>query len=83
MHLEFALEPELVAAWSDPRDFRYFSIAALLVISFFSSIIVSTVEKGNIKSGLKYIPIFLFGSLAFYWIFMKILSVFFSGLTLA
>ena len=67
----------------DPNSFKYFSLISLLVISFFSSIIVSTVEKGNIKSGLKYIPIFLIGSFAFYWLFMNILSVFFSGLALA
>ena len=64
-----------------PDDFRYFSIGALSVISFFSSLIVSIVEKGNIKSGLKYIPIFLFGSLTFYFIFMKVLSLIFGGLT--
>ncbi|MDP6647879.1 MAG: type II secretion system F family protein [Candidatus Woesearchaeota archaeon] len=65
----------------EPDNFKYFSIAALAVISFFSSLIVSIVEKGNIKSGLKYIPIFLIGSLAFYFIFMKVLSFVFSGLT--
>jgi len=64
----------------EPNDFKYFSIAALSIISFFSSLIVSIVEKGNVKSGLKYIPIFLFGSLILYTIFMKILSVIFAGL---
>ena len=65
----------------EPQNFRYFSVAALAVISFFSSLIVSIVEKGNIKSGLKYIPIFLISSLVFYFIFTKILSVVFGGLT--
>ncbi|MCK4859915.1 MAG: type II secretion system F family protein [Candidatus Omnitrophica bacterium] len=64
----------------EPDNFRYFSIAALAVISFFSSLIVSIVEKGSIKSGLKYIPIFLMGSLIMYFIFMKILSLVFSGI---
>ena len=63
-----------------PDNFKYFSIIAISVISFFSSLIVSIVEKGNIKSGLKYIPIFLIGSLLMYFIFIKILSVAFSGL---
>ena len=53
---------------------------ALAVIAFFTSLIVSIVEKGNIKSGLKYVPIFLFGSLIFYFVFMKILSAVFSGI---
>jgi len=64
----------------NPENFRYFSIMSLVVISFFSSLIVSTVEKGNIKSGLKYIPIFLIGSLGLYFVFMKILGAVFSGL---
>ena len=66
----------------DPDNFKYFSIAAVAVISFFSSLIVSIVEKGNVKSGLKYIPIFIIGSLIFYFIFMKILGAVFSGLVL-
>jgi len=64
-----------------PDSFRYFSIAAIGVISFFSSLIVSIVEKGNIKSGLKYIPI-LISSLVLYFVFMKVLSAVFSGLVL-
>ena len=55
-------------------------MAGIEVISFFSSLIVSIVEKGNIKSGLKYIPIFLIGSLGFYFIFMSILGFVFSGI---
>ncbi len=66
----------------EPNNFRYFSIAAISVISFFSSLIVSIVEKGNVKSGLKYIPIFIISSLFFYFIFMKILGAVFSGLVL-
>ena len=64
----------------DPKNFRIFSISALSVISLFSSMIVSIVEKGDIKGGIKYIPLFLTGSLIFYFIFMKILNLLFSGL---
>jgi Flp pilus assembly protein TadB len=63
-----------------PKHFRYFSIAAISLISFFSSLIISIVEKGNVKSGLKYIPIFFFSSLSLYFLFMKILSVIFQNL---
>jgi len=66
----------------DPDNFRYFSIAAISIISFFSSLIVSIVEKGSIKSGLKYIPIFLSSSLAMYFVFMGLLSLVFRNLTL-
>ena len=64
----------------DPNDFKYFSMAAIATIAFFSSLIVSIVEKGSIKSGLKYIPIFLIGSLFFYFVFMGILGFVFSGI---
>ena len=68
------------AAHTDPQDFKYFSVGSILVISLFSSLIVSIVEKGDMKSGLKYIPIYTFGSVIFYFIFMRILSVLFSGI---
>jgi pilus assembly protein TadC len=66
----------------NPDDFKYFSIMAITTISFFSSLMVSIVEKGNIKSGLKYIPIFLLGSLTLYFIFMKVLGLVFSGIAI-
>ena len=65
----------------DPVSFKYFSVAAITIISFFSSLIVSIVEKGNVKSGLKYIPIFLIGSLIMYYIFTTILSFVFGSLS--
>ena len=64
----------------NPDDFRIFSIIAVSVISLFSSLIVSIVEKGDIKGGIKYVPIFVFGSVAFYLIFMKVLTAVFSGI---
>jgi len=60
--------------------FKIFSITALSIIALFSSMIVSIVEKGDIKAGLKYIPIFLFGSVAVYLVFLKILSFMFGSL---
>lgn len=66
----------------DPETFKNFSIAALLIISFFSSLIVSIVEKGNIKSGLKYIPLFMISSALMYFVFMKILSLVFKSIAL-
>ncbi len=58
-------------------DFRKFSILALFVISLFSSMIVAIVEKGNVKAGVKYIPIYVIGAMSFYFLFMKILSTLF------
>lgn len=76
--LPFSISKEVV----NTESFKYFSIAAISVISFFASLIVSIVEKGSIKSGLKYIPLFLFSSITMYFVFMKILSFVFAGLAL-
>ncbi len=64
----------------DAEDFRKFSIISLFVISFFSSLIVAIVEKGEIKAGVKYIPIYIIGSIGFYYLFMKILSSMFTSI---
>lgn len=64
----------------NPNEFKIFSIVSIVVISFFSSLIVSIVEKGDIKSGVKYIPIYTFGSLLMYLFLTKIIGILFSGL---
>ncbi len=64
----------------DPEDFRIFSIITIFIISLFSSLIVAIVEKGDIKGGVKYIPIYVVCSMAFYFFFMKILKGLFVGL---
>ncbi len=65
----------------EPSSFRNFSLSAIVVISIFSSMIVSIVEKGTIKGGLKYIPIYFAGSLFFYFLFMKVIGSIFTGVT--
>ncbi|MBN1156770.1 type II secretion system F family protein [Candidatus Woesearchaeota archaeon] len=57
-------------------DFRIFAIANLLVTSFFSAIIVAIIRKGDVKDGLKYIPIFIAVSIALF----LLLSGLFGGL---
>ncbi len=64
----------------DPDDFKIFSMAVIFVVSFFSSLIVSIVEKGDIKGGVKYIPIYIFGSITLYFFFMKLLGTLFAGI---
>jgi len=67
---------------TNPEHFKYFSLASLAVIALFSSMIVSIVEKGNIKGGLKYIPLFLIGSTGMYFIMVKVLGFIFSGISI-
>jgi len=61
-------------------DFKKFSVMALATIGICSSMIISIIEKGDIRGGLKYIPAFTFVSLFFYFIFMVILSSIFGGI---
>ena len=61
-------------------DFRRFSVLALMFIGIFSSMIISIIEKGDIKGGLKYIPAFTLLSIFFYFVFMILLSSVFGGM---
>lgn len=62
-------------------DFRIFALISLTVTSFFSASIIATIKKGDIKTGVKYIPIFIFISITLFLIaesiFGKLLGIFF------
>lgn len=62
-------------------DFRTFAVVSLIITSLFSAMMISTIKRGNIKSGVKYIPIFIAVSLAIYIIAQsvagKLLGLFF------
>lgn len=64
----------------DPYHFQVFSIGAIGIIAVFSSMIVSIIEKGDIKGGLKYIPLFLIGAMVMYFIFSVILESVLGGM---
>ena len=49
-------------------DFTIFASVSLAVTSLFSAMMVSTIKKGNIQSGIKYVPIFIAVSLILFWI---------------
>ncbi len=44
-------------------DFKIFAIVSLIISSFFASMIIATIMKGNAKAGIKYIPIFIISTL--------------------
>ncbi len=62
------------------KDFMRFSVLAIASISIVSSMIISIIEKGNIKGGLKYIPAFTAFSLLLYAVFMVALQAVFGGI---
>ena len=55
-------------------DFRIFAIVNLTITSFFSAAMISTIKSGNIKVGVKYIPIFIFTTVTLFLIADKILG---------
>ncbi|MFP4567380.1 MAG: type II secretion system F family protein [Candidatus Woesearchaeota archaeon] len=56
----------------DEFDFKAFSVLALAIISIFASLILSIIQKGDIKSGIKYVPFFAFIALFLYFLFINI-----------
>lgn len=63
-------------------DFKIFAVVSLIITSLFSAMMISTIKRGNVKSGVKYIPIFIAISLTLYFVAQglagKLLGVFFS-----
>ncbi len=64
----------------DTEAYKGFSLIAIMLISLISSIIISIIQKGNIKEGLKYIPFFIIASLMTYVFLLKLLGGIFGGL---
>jgi len=72
--------PDFGSSSIDPEQFVWpFSVLAISITSIGSSMIISIIEKGNIKGGIKYVPMFLVSSLCIYWIALKVMG-FLSGL---
>lgn len=59
-----------------PSEFRIFAMTTLTITSFLSAAIVATIKKGDVKAGIKYIPIFIFSSLMLFLIFSYLFGLF-------
>jgi Flp pilus assembly protein TadB len=64
----------------NPADYKLFTIIAICIISGSSALLVSIIEKGDIRAGLKYVPMFLLTSLFLYFLFVKLLGGLFGKL---
>lgn len=64
----------------DITDFKIFSVLALCITAFFSASIISIIRKGNIREGLKYIPIFIIVTISLYFLGLWVLGSLFSGM---
>jgi pilus assembly protein TadC len=56
-------------------DFKIFGYVSLISTSMFSALMISTIKKGNVKSGIKYIPIFAAVSLTIYIFAQKVIDL--------
>ncbi len=54
------------------QDFRFFAVGSLFFTALFSSLIVASIKKGTIKSGIRYIPAFIGISMVLYFISLKV-----------
>lgn len=63
-------------------DYGTFSILCILLIAFFSAILLSIIQRGDVKGGLRYIPGFMISSVFFYFIFKLALGVVFGGMVI-
>ena len=74
--LSFQIDSESV----DLGNFKLYSLAMLTVTSTFSAAIISTIQKGTVKAGAKYIPVFILVTFLLYLIAVKLLGILFGGL---
>lgn len=67
----------------DVSTFSYFAIGAIIITTFFAGIIISMIQTGNAKQGIKYVPILVSASLTIYFairaVLMKIFGAMMSG----
>lgn len=61
-------------------SFQNFAVMVLLISSFFSAAIISTIKSGSVKDGLKLIPIFMVVSVLLYFFAFYILDMVLSGI---
>ena len=62
------------------EDFDFFAKMCIGIIGAFAAMIVSSISKGDIKSGTKYIPIFVLVGLGLYIVFRTTLTRIFGGI---
>jgi Type II secretion system (T2SS), protein F len=62
------------------EDYKIFAMLSLGITSFFSAAIISVIRYGNVKEGMKYIPIFIGWSILLFFLSIRILGVFLGGI---
>jgi hypothetical protein len=63
-----------------PTQYYYFSIAAIILISGFASIIMSAISSGSAIKGIKYVPVFMAVALVIFFVMKIVIGLLFSSL---
>ena len=66
-----------------PQEYDYFSLASIVIITGFASLIMSAISSGSVIKGLKYLPIFILIGLGLFLIMQTVIGGIFSGITAA
>ncbi len=66
----------------DPGDYKVFVVLAITIIATSSALIVSIIEKGDIRAGIKYIPVFVLVGIFIFFLFLELLGGLFANITL-
>ncbi|MCL4389372.1 type II secretion system F family protein [Candidatus Marsarchaeota archaeon] len=61
-------------------EYKDFSLAAIIVVTGFASLIMSAINSGNPLRGLKYLPVFILAGIGIYFVVSQVLSVLFAGI---
>jgi pilus assembly protein TadC len=61
-------------------DFKFFVYLSLIITSTFSASIISMIKKGNLKEGLRQIPLFILITLTLYYFLSFAFKALFSGM---
>ncbi|MBU1975839.1 MAG: type II secretion system F family protein [Nanoarchaeota archaeon] len=61
------------------HDFKIFCMLALGITSIFSASIINIIQKGNIKEGFKFIPIFIIVTITLYFVGLGAIGGLFKG----
>lgn len=71
MTMSFSISQDTISV----EDFRIFAYIMLSITAFFSAAIINVIRKGNVKEGIKLMPIFVAVSLTIYTISAFLLSI--------
>ena len=63
-----------------PGTYKDFSLAAIVIITGFASLIMSAISSGSAVKGIKYLPLFIIIGIGIYFVVGKVIAALFAGI---